>query len=151
MAPRLPSVTPANRAAWVVGDMHRDERGRIGGHSNCLVDVLVSLSQKNRLRKASSCLVISAAGLGLTFVYRTDSVIMTLMSYSVNTGLLTRWEFILDDSTVSTNQSSILATSMLVIVSYLFLHLVSETFLTAWSVPSSAPYFSVGCAFLVDE
>ena len=70
--------------------MHRDERGRIGGHSNCLVDVLVSLSQKNRLRKASSCLVISAAGLGLTFVYRTDSVIMTLMSYSVNTGLLTR-------------------------------------------------------------
>jgi len=37
----------------------------------------------------------------------------------------------MDDSTVSTNQSSVLATGMLVIVSYLFLHLVSETFLTA--------------------
>ena len=37
----------------------------------------------------------------------------------------------LDDSTVSTNQSSILATGMFVTVSYLFLHLVSENFLTA--------------------
>jgi len=90
MAPRLPSVTPADRAARVVGDMHRDERGRIGGHSDCPVDVLVSLSQKNRLRKASPCLVISAAGLGLTCVYRTDSMLMTLMSYSINSGLLTR-------------------------------------------------------------
>jgi hypothetical protein len=56
----------------------------------------------------------------------------------------------LGDSTVSTTQSSILATSMLVSVSYLFLHLVSENFLTARLVRSFAPYFSVGGAFLVD-
>jgi hypothetical protein len=37
----------------------------------------------------------------------------------------------LDDSTVSTNQSSILASGMLISVSYLFLNLVSGYFLTA--------------------
>jgi hypothetical protein len=52
--------------------------------------------------------------------------------------------------TVSTKQSSILCTCMLVTVSYLFLHLVSEIFLTARQAPSSAPYFSVGGVFLVD-
>jgi hypothetical protein len=57
----------------------------------------------------------------------------------------------LGGSTVSTKQSSLLAISMLVTVSYLFLHLVSENFLTARLVPSSAPYFSVGGFVLVDE
>jgi hypothetical protein len=57
----------------------------------------------------------------------------------------------LGGSTVSTKQSSILATCMLATVSYLVLHLVSENFLTARLDPSSAAFFSVGGVFLVDE
>jgi len=77
-------------------------------------------------------------------------MIMTLISYSINTGLVTRWEFMLGDPIISTNQSSILASGMLVSVSYLFPNLVSENFLIAWLVRSSAQYFSVGGVFLVD-
>ena len=51
---------------------------------------------------------------------------------------------------VSTKQSSILAASVLVTVSYLFLDLVSGNFLTARLVPFSAQYFGVGGVLLVD-
>jgi len=93
MSPHLLFFTPADSPLWVVGDMRRNGLDRSGRHSNCPRDVLVPLSQKDRLLKASRfCffLVVSAAELGLTSMHRTDSMIMTMMSYSINSGLLTR-------------------------------------------------------------
>ena len=93
MFPHLLFFTPANSPLWVVGDMRRNGLDRSGRHSDCPRNVLVPPSQKDGLLKASRfCffLVVSAVELGLTSMHRTDSVIMTLMSYSINSGLLTR-------------------------------------------------------------
>jgi hypothetical protein len=58
---RLLVVTPTDGPAWVVGDIRRNECNRFGGHYNCPGDVLVSLSQKDRLFKVSLGFLLTAA------------------------------------------------------------------------------------------
>jgi hypothetical protein len=70
--------------------MRRNGFNRLGGHSDCHGYVLVSLSQQDRLLKASCYPVVYAAEPGLISIYRTDSIIATLMTYSINSGLVTR-------------------------------------------------------------
>jgi hypothetical protein len=90
MAPHLLLFTPTDVPARVVGDKCWNELIRYGGDYNFPVNVLASLSQQDRLFTASCYLVVSTAEPGLTFIYRTDTIIKTLMTYSVNTGLLSR-------------------------------------------------------------
>ena len=52
----------------------------------------------------------------VNFVFRTDSMIMTLMSYSINSGLLTWWDIERRRSHTRTNPSSILTTGVLIAV-----------------------------------
>ena len=60
MAPPLFSVTPADGPACVVGDMRRNGLNCIGRHLDRLVNVLVFISQKDRLRKASYRIISGA-------------------------------------------------------------------------------------------
>ncbi|KAH9976998.1 hypothetical protein BJV74DRAFT_902229 [Russula compacta] len=90
-------ITSPNRTGmgtrWIYKSYSRYQdliRSSFGGCSDCRVDVLVSLPLQDRVGEASSCLVISTAELSLPSVYRTDSIIVTLMVYSISTGLLTR-------------------------------------------------------------
>ena len=53
----------------------------------------------------------------LIFVHRTDSMIMTLMSYSINSGLLTWWDLELRQSDTTTDPSSVVTTGVLITVS----------------------------------
>ena len=53
MVPYLHSSTLADDSTRVVGDMHGNELSRFGRHRDCLGDVLVPLSQKDRVLKAS--------------------------------------------------------------------------------------------------
>ncbi|KAN0141826.1 hypothetical protein V8E53_000288 [Lactarius tabidus] len=69
-----------------LGFVHGNGRRRCGRLVDRCVDVLVSLPQEDRLREASHLIEIYAV---LTFIHRTDSIITTLMAYSVNSGLLT--------------------------------------------------------------
>ena len=52
----------------------------------------------------------------LRFIHRTDSIIMTLMSYSINSGLLTWWDLQLCQSDTLINPSSIVTTGVLITV-----------------------------------
>jgi hypothetical protein len=61
-----------------------------GGRSDRHVNVLVPLPQKNWVCEASNCSVVYETTSTLTSMHRSDSVIMTLMSYSISSGLLTR-------------------------------------------------------------
>lgn len=58
MALPLFSVTPTDGSACVVGDMRGNGLDCRGRHLDRLINVLVSISQKDRLRKAS-CHIIS--------------------------------------------------------------------------------------------
>ena len=69
--------------------MRRNGLKCIGRPLNRLVNVLVAISPKDWLLKVSYR-IVSAVEQGLTFMYRIDSMIMTLMSYSISSGLLTR-------------------------------------------------------------
>jgi hypothetical protein len=60
MALRLLTFTPADGLARIVGGMRRNGLSRFGRHYNSPGNVLVSLSQKNRLLKVSSRLVEAA-------------------------------------------------------------------------------------------
>ena len=51
-----------------------------------------------------------------TFIYRTDSTIKTLMAYTINTGLLTRWVPHHVDQKPKTNFSSLLGIALAVTV-----------------------------------
>ena len=80
--------TFAHANGLIVGFVHWNDIKRCGGLVNRCVDVLVSLPQEDRLRKASpSCSNLCRA----YFTPRTDSIITTLMAYSVNSGLATTW------------------------------------------------------------
>lgn len=85
---RLLFITTADGP--IVGDMRRVGISHFGGYPDCSIDVLVSLPQEDRVFEASPCLLAFAAEPGLISVYRTDSMITTLMIYSINTGLFTR-------------------------------------------------------------
>jgi len=69
--------------------------------STALADILIALAmcwclyhKRTGFAKWVSCLFpVVAAQVGWKSMYRTDSIIMTLMSYSVNSGMLTRWVF----------------------------------------------------------
>jgi hypothetical protein len=74
----------------IVGGMPGIGRNAYGGHSDRPVYVLVSLPQKNRVCEASNCSVVSEVASTLTSMHRTDSAIMSLVSYSISSGLLTR-------------------------------------------------------------
>jgi hypothetical protein len=74
----------------IVGGMPGIGLNAYGGRSNCPVNVLVSLPQKNWDSEASNSSVVSEVTSTLTSVHRSDSVIMVLMSYSISSGLLTR-------------------------------------------------------------
>ena len=62
----------------------------LGRYSSCPVDVLVSLSQENWVCAVSYCLIASAAELTSASMHSTNSIIMTLMIFSISSGLLTR-------------------------------------------------------------
>ena len=53
----------------------------------------------------------------LSFVRRTDSMIMKLMSYSINSGLLTWWDLDLRQSDTMNNPNSVVTTGVLITVS----------------------------------
>jgi hypothetical protein len=74
----------------VVGDMLGIGLGCFGRHFNRPVNVLVTLLQKDRVREASVFLFFFFVRYTLIPVHRTDSSAMTLMSYTISTGLLTR-------------------------------------------------------------
>ena len=81
----------------IVGGMPGIGLNACGGRSDRPVYVLVSLPQKNRVCEASNCSVVSEVTSTLTSVHRTDSAIMSLVSYSISSGLLTRWDLTLRD------------------------------------------------------
>ena len=60
-----------------------------GRCANRFLYVLVPLSQKDWVRKARAHFLSRLCPKFVNFVCRTDSMIMTLMSYSINSGLLT--------------------------------------------------------------
>jgi hypothetical protein len=150
MVPHLLFPTPTDVPARVVGGKRRIKFIRCGGHYDYPGNVLASLSQQDGLFKASCCLVISTEEPSLTFIYRTDSIIKTLMTYCVHTGLVSRWESTLGDSATSSNKSSLLAIGKLVSVRFPFYNLIPGCFHTAPSVHNYANHFYLGGIFLVD-
>ncbi len=84
-----PLPHPLTLDGLAAGDLHWIRGRGCGGHFNRILHVLVSLPQEDWVRKASSFFPFTPQ-IWLSFVHRTDSMIMTLMTYSINTGLLTR-------------------------------------------------------------
>jgi hypothetical protein len=85
-----PLPHPLTLDGWAGGNLHWTGNRYCGGHLNRFFYVLVPVSQEDWVRKASSFFHPFTPQIWLNFVHRTDSVIMTLMSYSINSGLLTR-------------------------------------------------------------
>ena len=98
-------------------DLHWIGKWCFGGCANRFLYVLVSLSQKDWVCKAwVHFLPRLHPKINLNFVFRTDSMIMTLMSYSINSGLLTWWDLERSQSHTHTNPRSILTTGVLIAV-----------------------------------
>lgn len=74
----------------IVVDMYGIGGLLISGYSGCHANVPVSLPQEDGVCKASYRLTALTVEPSLTFMHRTNSIVMTLMVYSVITGLLTR-------------------------------------------------------------
>jgi len=71
---------------------HRAEWRCLSRCSHWCVHVLVSLPQENGVCKVSPSHLLSRNVNVSQSVHRTNSAIMTLMAYSINSGLLTRWD-----------------------------------------------------------
>jgi hypothetical protein len=72
----------------IVVGMHGFGLSLFNGSSDRRVNVLDSLLQKNRVLEESLCFVISRVNITLTPMHRTDSTLMTLISYCISTGVL---------------------------------------------------------------
>ena len=87
-----------------------------GRHLDCFLYVLVSLSQEDWVRQARAYFFLFPPQIWLSFLRRTDSTIMTLISYSISSGVVTWWDLKLRQSDTLTNPSSLLTIGVLITV-----------------------------------